>query len=218
MALSIAQAQAKVSSSDYESLGVAKSVFVPKKTMPVALQLVSEYVEAFEKMTADKLKALDRVDTGNLASSIKFETTETKDGLIIEVFVNDYYKFVDRGVRGIGRNNINTTSPYRFRYANPSKSHVQAIRGWISRNRDKVKARDVQKYGAIGREKRQPQDITVAWLVARNIKRRGLRQTGFWTDSINEVFKDFDIKMSQALGVDIVVNLENMVKEIKTKK
>lgn len=218
MALSIAQAQAKVSSSDYESWGVAKSVFVPKKTMPVALQLVSEYVEALQRMASDKLNALDRVDTGNLASSINFETTETKDGLIIEVFVNDYYKFVDRGVRGIGRNNINTTSPYRFRYANPSKSHVQAIRGWISRNRDKVKARDVQKYGAIGREKRQPQDITVAWLVARNIKRRGLRQTGFWTDSINEVFKDFDIKMSQALGVDIVVNLENMVKEIKTKK
>lgn len=218
MALSIAQAQAKVSSSDYESWGVAKSVFVPKKTMPVALQLVAEYVKAFEEKVADRLNALDRVDTGNLASSINFETTETKDGLIIEVFVNDYYKFVDRGVRGIGRNNINTTSPYRFRYANPSKSHVQAIRGWISRNRDKVKARDVQKYGAIGREKRQPQDITVAWLVARNIKRRGLRQTGFWTDSINEVFKDFDIKMSQALGVDIVVNLENMVKEIKTKK
>lgn len=218
MALSIAQAQAKIRDSDYDGWGVVKSAFVPKKTMPLALQLVADYVEAFEKMTADKLNALDRVDTGNLASTIKFETTETKDGLIIEVFVNDYYKFVDRGVRGIGRNNINTTSPYRFRYANPSKSHVQAIRGWISRNRDKVKARDVQKYGAIGREKRQPQDITVAWLVARNIKRRGLRQTGFWTDSINEVFKDFDVKMSQALGIDIAVNLQNMVKEIKKKK
>jgi len=218
MALSIAQAQAKIRDSDYEGWGVARSAFVPKKTMPLALQLVADYVEAFEKMTADKLNALDRVDTGSLASSIKFETTETKDGLIIEVFVNDYYKFVDRGVRGVGRNNINTTSPYRFRYANPSKSHVEAIRGWISRNRDKIKARDVQKYGAIGREKRQPQDITVAWLVARNIKRRGLRQTGFWTDSINEVFKDFDVKMSQALGIDIAVNLQNMVTEIQTRK
>lgn len=218
MALSIAQAQAKVSSSDYESWGVAKSVFVPKKTMPVALQLVSEYVEAFQRMASDKLNAMDRVDTGSLASSIRFETTETGDGLIIEVFVNDYYKFVDKGVRGVGPNNINSTSPYRFRYANPSKSHIEAIRGWIRRNGLKSRAKDVQKYGRIGREQRQPEDVQLAKIIARSIKKKGLKATGFWDESINEVFKDFDIKMAQALGVDIVVNLENMVKEIKTKK
>lgn len=218
MALTIAQAQAKIRASDYEGWGVARSAFVPKKTMPLALQLVAEYVEAFEKMTADKLNALDRVDTGNLASSIKFETTETANGLIIEVFVNDYYKFVDKGVRGVGRNNINTTSPYRFRYANPSKSHVEALRGWIRRNGLKSRAKDVQKYGRIGRENRQPEDMRLAKIIARSIKKKGLRQTGFWTDSINEVFKDFDVKMSQALGIDIAVNLQNMVKEIKTRK
>jgi hypothetical protein len=45
-----------------------------------------------------------------------------------------------------------------------------------------------------------------------------LIRTGFWTDSIEQTFKDFDVKMSQALGIDIRVNLENMVKEIKKKK
>lgn len=218
MALSIAQAQAKIRDSDYEGWGVAMSAFVPKKTMPLALQLVTEYVEAFERMTANKLNVLDRVDTGSLASSIKFETTETKNGLIIEVFVNDYYKFVDKGVRGVSSKNINTTSPYRFKYANPSKSHVEAMRGWIRRNGLKSRAKDVQKYGRIGRENRQPEDLRLAKIIARSIKKKGLRETGFWTDSINEVFKDFDIKMSQALGIDIVVNLQNMVKEIKTRK
>jgi hypothetical protein len=76
----------------------------------------------------------------------------------------------------------------------------------------------VQKYGAVGRENRQPQDVRLAKIIARSIKKKGLRRTGFWTDSINETFKDFDVKMSQALGIDIRVNLENMVKEIKTKK
>lgn len=218
MALSIAQAQAKIRASDYEGWGVVKSAFVPKNTMPLALQLVADYVEAFEKMAADKLNALDRVDTGSLASSIKFETTETKDGLIIQVFVNDYYKFVDRGVRGVGPGNINNTSPYRFRYANPSKSHINAMRGWIRRNGLKSRAKDVQKYGRIGRENRQPEDLRLAKIIARSIKLKGLRQTGFWTDSINEVFKDFDVKMSQALGIDIAVNLQNMIKEIKTRK
>ena len=214
----IAQAQAKLGASDYESWGVLKSAFVPKNSIPLALQLVAEYVEAFERKVADELNRLDKVDTGNLASSIRFETTETKNGIIISVFVNDYYKFIDSGVRGVGRNNKNTTSPYRFRYLNPSQSHVSAIRKWIARNGIKARVTDIKKYGAVGRENRQPKDKSLAYIIARSIKSKGLERTGFWSSSIDQVFKDFDVKMSQALGIDIRVNLENMVKEIKTKK
>jgi len=214
----IAQAQAKLGGRATAGLGMSKGVFVPKEDMPLALQMVAEYVEAFERQVADELNRLDKVDTGDLASSIKFETTETKNGIIIEVFVNDYYKFIDKGVKGIGRNNKNTTSPYKFRTLNPSQSHVNAIRKWINRNGIKARATDVKKYGAVGRENRQPQDKSLAYIIARSIKSKGLERTGFWTDSIEQTFKDFDVKMSQALGIDIRVNLENMVKEIKKKK
>jgi hypothetical protein len=214
----IAQAQAKLGGRAFTGTGMSKGVFVPKEDMPLALQLVAEYVAAFEKQVADELDRVGRVDTGNLASSIRYETTETANGLIIEVYVNDYYKFVDKGVRGVGRGNINTTSPYKFRFLNPSKSHQNAIRKWLKRNDVKSSATDVKKYGAVGREQRQPTDTTLAFLVARKIKRVGLPYTGFWEKSIEAVFKDFDIKMSQALGIDVRVNLENMVKEIKTKK
>jgi hypothetical protein len=214
----IAQAQSKLGSRATSGLGMSKGVFVPKEDMPLALQLVADYVEAFERQVADELNRLDKVDTGSLASSIKFETTETKNGIIIEVFVNDYYKFIDKGVKGIGRNNKNTTSPYKFRTLTPSQSHVNAIRKWINRNGIKARATDVKKYGAVGRENRQPQDKSLAYIIARSIKSKGLETTGFWTDSIEQTFKDFDVKMSQALGIDIRVNLENMVKEIKTKK
>jgi hypothetical protein len=214
----IAQAQAKLGGRATAGLGMSKGVFVPKEDMPLALQLVAEYVKEFESRVATELDRVGRVDTGDLASSIRFETTETRNGIIIEVFVNDYYKFIDSGVRGVGRNNKNTTSPYRFRTLNPSQSHVSAIRKWIARNGIKARATDVKKYGAVGRENRQPQDKSLAYIIARSIKSKGLIRTGFWTDSIQETFKDFDVKMSQALGIDIRVNLENMVKEIKTKR
>jgi hypothetical protein len=214
----IAQAQAKLGGRATAGLGMSKGVFVPKEDIPLALQLVAEYIEAFERQVADELNRLDKVDTGSLASSIRYETTETRNGIIIEVFVNDYYKFIDSGVQGVGRNNKNTTSPYRFRTLNPSQSHVSAIRKWIARNGIKARATDVKKYGAVGRENRQPQDKSLAYIIARSIKSKGLIRTGFWTDSIQETFKDFDVKMSQALGIDIRVNLENMVKEIKTKR
>jgi hypothetical protein len=214
----IAQAQAKLGGRSFTGTGVSKGVFVPKEDMPLALQLVADYVKEFESRVATELDRVGRVDTGNLASSIRYETTETANGLIIQVFVNDYYKFVDKGVRGVGRGNINTTSPYKFRFLNPSKSHQNAIRKWLKRNDVKSSATDVKKYGAVGREQRQPTDTTLAFLVARKIKRVGLPYTGFWEKSIEAVFKDFDVKMSQALGIDVRVNLENMVKEIKTKK
>jgi hypothetical protein len=211
----IAQAQSKLGSRATSGLGMSKGVFVPKEDMPLALQLVAEYVEAFERQVADELNRLDKVDTGDLASSIKFETTETKNGIIIQVFVNDYYKFVDKGVRGAGANSINNTSPYKFRKKMPP---IEPIRKWIARNGIRARATDVKKYGAVGRENRQPQDKSLAYIIARSIKSKGLERTGFWTDSIEQTFKDFDVKMSQALGIDIRVNLENMVKEIKKKK
>ncbi len=102
-------------------------MFVPKEDMPLALQMVAEYVEAFERKVDDELNRLDKVDTGDLASSIRFETTETANGIIISVFVNDYYKFVDKGVRGKGQNNINGTSPYKFRTINPSQSQSRLL-------------------------------------------------------------------------------------------
>jgi hypothetical protein len=215
--MTIAQAQAKLGANAYESWGVAKSAFIPKDSIPLALQVLAGYVEEFERKVADELNRLDKVDTGSLASSIKFETTETANGIIVNVFVNDYYKFIDKGVQGTGPGSINTKSPYKFRYTTPSKSHVSAIKKWINRNGIRASATDVRRYGAIGRERRQPQNINLAYIIAKSIKRKGLKETGFWTDSINETFKDFDAKMSQALGIDIRVNLENMVKEIKSR-
>jgi len=82
----IAQAQAKLGGRATAGLGMSKGVFVPKEDMPLALQMVADYVEAFERRTADELNRLDKVDTGGLASSIRFETTETANGIIIEVY------------------------------------------------------------------------------------------------------------------------------------
>jgi hypothetical protein len=211
----IAQAQAKLGGRAFTGTGISKGVFMPKEDMALASQMVAEYVKEFESRVATELDRIGRVDTGDLASSIRYETTETAKGLIIQVFVNDYYKFVDKGVRGAGANSINNTSPYKFRKKMPP---IEPIRKWIARNGIRARATDVKKYGAVGRENRQPQDKSLAYIIARSIKSKGLVRTGFWTDSIQETFKDFDVKMSQALGIDVRVNLENMVKEIKTKK
>lgn len=219
----IAQAQAKLNAGDYESWGVVKSGFIPKNTMPLALQLISEYVEAFEKMVAGQLRRANKVNTGSLSDSLRVETTETANGIIFEIFVNDYYKFVDQGVQGTGPNSRNTRSPYKYRDKMPP---IVEILKWVRKNVNAARNEDQQRKLSKLQKKRRSvssmakamQPRTLAFLIARKIKRQGLPYTGFWERSVNETFKDFDIKMSEALGIDIRVNLENMVKEIKKKK
>jgi len=219
----IAQAQAKLGASDYESWGVLKSAFVPKNSIPLALQLVAEYVEAFERRVDNELKRANKINTGSLASSIRYETSETANGIIISVFVNDYYKFIDKGVQGTGPGSKNTTSPYKYKDKAPP---VVEILKWLRRNVNAGRNEDQQRKLSKLQKKRRSikaateriQPRTLAFLISRKIKRVGLPYTGFWERSINETFKDFDVKMSQALGIDIRVNLENMVKEIKTKR
>lgn len=219
----IAQAQAKLNAGDYESWGVVKSGFIPKNTMPLALQLISQYVEAFEKMVAGQLRRANKVNTGSLSDSLRVETTETANGIIFEIFVNYYYKYIDKGVQGTGPGNKNTTSPHKYTDKMPP---VIDILKWLRKNINAVRNEDQQrklsklqkKRRSVSAMAKEMQPRTLAFLIARKIKRQGLPYTGFWERSVNEVFKDFDIKMSQALGIDIRVNLENMVKEIKKKK
>jgi hypothetical protein len=151
--------------------------------------------------------------------SLDFEIVSDRNGYTINFTALDYYKFVDKGVRGAGASRKNNTSPYKFKFITPSKSHVTAIEKWIISNRLTATARDVNRYGRTGRERKAIDPTkgrkTLAYIIAKSIKRDGLYETGFWSDAFNDTFKDFGVKMSEALGKTITVNLQQMAKDIK---
>ena len=207
----IQQAQKRLGSKAYAT-GEAKGEQVELLTMEAML---AEYFQEFATKAENNLKKANAISTGALSESIRPETTISPNGISFKIYVNDYYKFVDQGVKGLGKNNRNTTSPYKFKFLNPSKTHVEAIRKWIRENGIKARVTDVKKYGALGQEKKEPKDKTLARIIARSIKSKGLKRTGFWSDAFDTTFKDFGPKMAQAMGADIRIDLRNMIKEVK---
>ena len=219
MAVSIAQAQAAFLKEGGPMGGVLRPS--PNELSDME-KLLAGYIERFLNKASDNLNKTNSVTTGNLLDSLDFNIESNRNGYTINFTALDYYKFVDKGVRGAGRSAKNSTSPYKFKYITPSKSHVTAIEKWIIRNRLTATAKDVNKYGRTGRERKAINPTkgrqTLAYIIARSIKRDGLYETGFWSDAFEETFRDFGVKMSEALGKTITVNLQQMAAEVQSKK
>jgi hypothetical protein len=179
-------------------------------------QELSNYITAFLNKASDNLNKTNSITTGDLDRSLSFEVIPTGNGYLVNFKALEYFKFVDKGVRGAGSSRKNNTSPYSFKYITPSKSHVTAIEKWIIRNRLTATRRDLK-----GRTTRESKAIDpnkgrrdLAYIIAKSIKREGLYETGFWSDAFDETFKDFGVKMSAALGKSITVNLEKMKEDL----
>jgi len=219
MALSIAQAQAAFLR---EGGPMGGTIRPEPNELSDMEKLLSEYITKFLNTAADNLNKTQSVTTGKLLDSLDFNIESTRNGYTINFTALDYYKFVDKGVRGAGASRKNNTSPYKFKFITPSKSHVTAIEKWIIRNRLTATARDVNRYGRTGRERKAIDPTkgrqSLAYIIAKSIKRDGLYETGFWTDAFNDTFKDFGVKMSEALGKTITVNLQQMAGEVQSKK
>jgi hypothetical protein len=216
MGVSIAQAQAAFLREGGPMGGTIRSA--PNELSDME-KLLAGYIEKFLNTAADNLNKTQSVTTSNLLDSLDFEIVSDRNGYTINFTALDYYKFVDKGVRGAGASRKNNTSPYKFKFITPSKSHVIAIEKWIISNRLTATARDVNRYGRTGRERKAIDPTkgrkTLAYIIARSIKRDGLYETGFWSDAFEDTFKDFGVKMSEALGKTITVNLQQMAKDIK---
>lgn len=179
-------------------------------------QELSNYITAFLNKASDNLNKTNSITTGDLDRSLSFEVIPTGNGYLVNFKALEYFKFVDKGVRGAGSSRKNNTSPYSFKTITPSKSHVTAIEKWIIRNRLTATAKNLK-----GRTKRESKAIDpnkgrrdLAYIIAKSIKRDGLYETGFWSDAFDETFKDFGAKMSAALGKAITVNLEQMKEDL----
>lgn len=206
---------------DIQREAASKDDYAKLGKLPFIEKLMVAYAARFILAAQNNLKKANKVDTGTLEKDLA-QGDLIKQGSSYSLDIGypqnsdgaKYYDFVNKGVKGFKSGSPN--SPYRFRSAYPSMNGpmVTAIQKWVKRNALSQRRED-QKYNLSSLQTKRKSVAqlntgrTTAYLIARNIKQRGLPKTGFFDNAVDEVFnQQFYDKMGKAIGADLVVYIK----------
>lgn len=209
----------KKAQQDAISSGFLNQVGENKFEIAVATNLLEQYGIEFAKVLADNIKQRGLTSSGALADNIFPQMSNDKKTLIIRML--DYYDFVNEGVRGKGPNAKNAKgSPYFFKSWGMNKEGRDSIKKYIQSGKAKISSTMTDKARGIGLERKGVRAAEKKSLIDRQvdnmiymIKRFGIKKTNYFTDTVKQVFADFEVQMGEALGYDVKINLEALNKK-----
>lgn len=221
MARSINQVQKDALQEGFlDQLGAGRGDFLRNGEAPVTERLIAEAAGEFILRAVEILNKLGKTDTGELSTSLMAGDIvrypaggfEISIGYPADSKAADYYMFVDKGVKGVKSSAKAPTSPYSYRTLGVSPKMVNALEGWVKRQglsaRTEDQRRDLSRLQAkrlgVAASLQSSPERTLAYVIARSIKRTGLPTTNYFSGTINEYFgRQFVEAVSKAIGQDI---------------
>jgi hypothetical protein len=191
--------------------GFLDTIGEDKDTFQVTTGVFEQYGGEFLKNMGKYANERKVVASGKILSEATFKMSD--DGSVMQIIMPDYFDYPNEGVKGWGSSKNAPKSPYQYKSKGMSPEGLASIKQYIQSGHAKiatvVKTKD--KALGIGREKKHLSLIdTQTNTLAYMIKRQGIKATNYFTDALNETFKDFEVKMSEALGSDIIFTLEKL--------
>ena len=164
----------------------------------------------------------------NLSQSITFEPLHIlKTGIVFELMLDSYYKYVDQGVKGADSSVKAPNSPFKYSNKLPP---VSKLKQWIRDKPLMIKTSvDLIKKDSKGNPiinkktgkimKKRPSTVEkqtieseiekAAFLMAEGIRRKGLKATNFYSDVVNEErFDKFRKEIAEAFKQDIIISIK----------
>ena len=179
--------------------------------MPFGLKYdsIENYLKSYGKYIVRQARGIlnkrGKNVTGKLSKSLKYKIVKSKDGYDIQFLASKYAAFVNKGVSGtqgrrtyIDKDGKRKVSPFKFKKQPPSS----AIEGWIGNKG--IKGRD-RKGRFITRK-------SLAFLIARSIKRKGIPAASFYTQPLSYSFNKFKKDMIQHFKTDILNEIKTFKK------
>jgi len=189
-------------------------------------ELVFDFANGLLKDLQENLVKSDSMATGNLYQSISFEPLHiTKTGIMFELIMDSYYKYVDKGVKGRDNSSKAPNSPYQYKDKSPP---ISPIKEWLRTKGYKPKEEFITKsqqkrlteLSGIKRKKsllrnklkKQTMDeimTSFAIATALNIQKNGIKATNFYSDVVNEErFDKFRKEIAEAFKQDIIISIK----------
>ena len=144
---------------------------------------------------------------GELEKSIKFRVVKTADGYKAQLMMVDYGTFLDKGVKGTKSNYIeNSKTDYSYTTKQPPSGIIEK---WIKKKG--IKGRVDKKWKGAGN--RGGQFITrksLAFLIARSIKQKGIKSISFFSKPLNLAMENFGVDMLAAVKEDILTEFSKI--------
>lgn len=203
---------------DAISSGFLNQIGENKFEIAVATNMLEQYGIEFAKVLAENIKQRGITSSGALADNIFPQMSNNNQTLTVRVL--DYYDFVNEGVKGVRSSKNAPGSPYKFKNYGMSPDGRKSIRQYIQSGKAKVSSTMNDKARGIGLERKGVKFAEKKSLIDRQvdnliymIKRFGIKKTNYFTDTVKQVFADFEVQMGEALGYDVKINLEALNKK-----
>lgn len=147
--------------------------------------------EAKTSLTKKKKK-----HSSSLYNSIKYDLKISKNSFELGFSMNDYGKFIDKGVKGVKSSAKAPNSPFKFGSGTGKKGGLTSgTLGWVKTKRIQFSDKKTGRFMSYK---------TTAFLIMRSIWNKGIATTNFFTKPFNEAFKRLPdlIVEAYALKVD----------------
>ena len=142
-----------------------------------------------------------------------------------------YYKFINKGVRGVGGLNakpkkVASDTPYEYKTPYPNKKMATSILQWYRLCKAKTTSEtQTKKLSKTQRKNKKLKQVVnkadslknLAYATAAAIKRDGLKTTSYFDNAVKTVFnKDFFATMAVAFGGDVQIQIRQIGNKIES--
>lgn len=203
--MSISKSQAAALAEGFlDTLGSEKEGFAPRNTLTELFLLAGELIEEAQ----DNLNRTNHNASGKLSESlVADEPTQNGSTVRIDVLMNFYGQFVNKGVKGTRSGS--STAGYSFKTEGVSKNMAKALAEWVARG--KASTRTVTKYKGYGKHEKKNKTIAQydnVYGLCRSIKQLGLKPSGFLDKAVKTTADKVSDRLGAALRIDVIDGLK----------
>ena len=155
--------------------------------------LVTKWLEGVVRLAKQNLANANAIASDSLSASIDIKPiTLTDTSFVVAIVANDYWKFVDLGVKGAVSSSRAPNSPFQYRDKRPP---IRPIQEWIAFKEIPLEGRD-----------KKAANRSFAVNIANKIRQEGLRATNFMSNAATKEMVDvLTENIAEVLGKSISV-------------